>query len=584
MSLSANAAKLFFRQTQSTWRKLQAWHTWVLICAAGAGVTFCLNIALTVWAAAFGFKNGVATLKEGKCSDVKTWDLWIHLGINVLSTTLLAASNYTMQCLSAPVREEIDRGHCERVALDIGIPSLKNLRGISRIKVILWALLAVSSIPLHLLYNSVVFSTLSTHSYTVLVITSEFLSGAPFWNATQYQINIRMQSASLEIIASYLRKAHIPQWQINQILNLGMDRNRIPNPGYYSSYSSNLIPSLTPMEVADIKELQSNVTVSKQDPAVWERISPQKCRETYRTQILSDRSDVLVVSSAKSLLGSLLYYINRNSTAKIKEAQKSDFWTCTDSATQSMNIEYGLCVNSTSEYFQLSGYPIDYCLSRKRVGNCQLQFSLPIMIIVIICNLTKAVCMLLTLRHRFTTPLLTLGDAVASFLKRPDIYTRNNCLSDRYNFRRQSKIEKRVEQLGLQLLHALLCKPSCWRYFQYSRLKQHPISTDDSLNGEELQDLVAGKLPLKNHDLLEHQDWRECVRASRFLASISFNGQRVQDLIAGERPLKRRCTLHHDNYSLEHEGWRQTIKEWEPKRHFWFSVASPSRWLFSLSL
>ena len=577
MSLSANAAKSFLRKTRSTWRKLQAWHTWVLICSAGAGVTFCLNIALTVWAAAFGFKDGVATLKEGKCSDIKTWDLWIHLGINVLSTTLLAASNYTMQCLTAPVREEIDRGHRKRVALDIGIPSLKNLRGISRMKIILWALLAVSSIPLHLLYNSVVFSTLSTHSYTVLVITSEFLSGAPFGNVTHYQMDIRMQLASLGIIASYLRKAHIPQWQIDQILNMGMDRNRTLNPGSYPTGLNSDTYSLTPMEVADIKELQSNVTISKQDSTVWEEISPRKCRETYRTEILSDRSDVLAVSSAKSPFGSLLHYINRNSTARIKEGQKSDYWTCIDSLGMQ-------CRNSTSDYFQIFGYPIDYCLSRKRVGNCQLQFSLTIMIIVIICNLTKAVCMLLTLRHRFTTPLLTLGDAVASFLKRPDIYTRNNCLSDRYNFRRQSKIEKRVEQLGLQLLHALLCKPSCWRFFQYSRLKQHLISTDDSLNGEELQDLVAGKLPLKNHDLLEHQDWRECVRASRFLASISFNGQRVQDLMAGGRPLKKRCTLHHDNYSLEHEGWRQTIKEWEPKRHYWFSAASLSRWLFSLSL
>lgn len=137
---------------------------------------------MTIWASSFRLKYGTATIKVGKCSDIKTWDLWFHLGINVLSSTLLAANNYTMQCLSAPVREEIDKGHRERIVFDIGIHSLKNLRRIPRIKLILWVLLAVSSIPLHLVYNSILFSTLSNHSYQVLLVTSDFLSGAPFSN------------------------------------------------------------------------------------------------------------------------------------------------------------------------------------------------------------------------------------------------------------------------------------------------------------------------------------------------------------------------------------------------------------------
>lgn len=566
MFYCANATKSLFRQIQSTLRKFQAWHTWVLICAAGAGVTFCLNIALTIWASTFGLQNGVATLKVGKCSDIKTWDLWFHLGINVLSTTLLAASNYTMQCLSAPVREEIDKGHCERVDFDIGIPSLKNLRRIPRIKIILWGLLAVSSIPLHLLYNSVVFSTLSTHSYAVLVVTSDFLSGAPFiGNTTQEQSNVRLRNLSRKIVDNYLRKAHVPKDQIDEIL---------PTPHIYLS------PSLMPAEVDEIKNMQSNVTVSIPDlnNSGWEKLSPKKCREAYRSEILSNRSDVLAVSSAKSPLKSVLHYINSTGTSRLGDGEKSDSWTCIKNPTSPP-----LCENSTEDYFQLFAYPIDHCLSRKQVENCQLQFSLPIMIVVIICNLTKAICMLLTLRHRFATPLLTLGDAVASFLKRPDIYTRNNCLSDKWNFRRPSNVEKRVDQLGLQLIHALCCKLSRWRLFQLSPVKHYPISTDDFLNGEELQDLVAGKLPLKNHDLLEHKDWRECVRES-LPSSLSFNGQSLQDLIAGKRPLKKRCTSQYDNNSSEHEGWRPTIKKWESKRHFWFSAASPSRWLFSLVL
>ena len=455
MSHSANAAKSFFRRTQSTLRKFEAWHTWILICAAGAGVTFCFNLALTIWASTFGLKNGTATMKVGKCSDIKTWDLWFHLGINVLSSTLLAASNYTMQCLSAPVREEIDKGHRERIAFDIGIPSLKNLRRIPRIKFILWGLLAVSSIPLHLVYNSVIFSTLSTHSYLVLLVTSEFLSGAPI---------------------------------------------------------SNFTPQGEPV-LEEIENIHRNVTVSKQDQSnsKWQKLDSTQCREAYRLEILSDRSDVLVVSSANSTVSSLLDHW--------RVSFESGYWTCPDPDCKNSTEKTcdPMCDHSTTDYFQLYNYPIDHCLSWREAETCQFQFSLPIMIIVMICNLTKTICMLLTIRHRFATPLLTLGDAVASFLKSPDIYTRNNCLSDMYNF-------------------------------------QH----------------------------LEHQDWEECTRT--FLTSITFNGQTVQGLITGKLPPEKGFTLLLDNNASDHEGWSQNIKEWIPKRHFWFSAASPSRWLFSLFL
>ena len=532
MSHSANAAKSFLRQTQSTLRKFEAWHTWILICAAGAGATFCFNLALTIWASTFGLRNGTATIKVGKCSDIKTWDLWFHLGINVLSSTLLAASNYTMQCLSAPVREEIDTGHRERIAFDIGIPSLKNLRRLSSRKLILWGLLAVSSIPLHLVYNSVVFSTISTHSYEVLVVTSDFLSGAPFGNRTQLDIDLSPNSNTTHF-------------------------------GY----------GWTP-DVVEIENIRRDISDFRQGQgkSEWQKLDSKKCREAYRPELLSDRSDFLAVSPVNSTVTSLLYYQSRYYT------HANNSWTCphvSDLTCGNSNCLDSMCGNSTEDYFQLFSFPIDHCLSRRQTEKCQLQFSLPIMIIVIICNLTKAVCMLFTIRHRLATPLLTLGDAVASFLKRPDIYTKNNCLSDKYNFRQRPKFEKRVDQLGL-------CKPSLWRSFQHSGAKKSYISTDDSLNGEELQDLVAGNLPLKNHNLLEHQDWRENIRG--FLTSITFNGQPVQGLICGELPLKNGSTSQHDNNASEHEGWSQNIKEWIPKRHFWFSAASPSRWLFSLSL
>jgi hypothetical protein len=92
-------------------------------------------------------------LFDGDCDRVKRLNTGLHLGINILSTILLAGSNYTMQCLSAPTRSEIDSAHNRKpgVYLDIGVPGIRNLGYISRRRVILWVALGLSSLPLHLL-------------------------------------------------------------------------------------------------------------------------------------------------------------------------------------------------------------------------------------------------------------------------------------------------------------------------------------------------------------------------------------------------------------------------------------------------
>lgn len=121
------------------------------------------NLALTIFAVThYGSQNGVGTIYEGDCNRVKTLDQWLHLLINLLSTGMLSASNYCMQLQAAPTRADIDRAHQARSHeenrahqegqwLDIGVPSLRNLRYISAWRRVAWALLAISSIPIHLM-------------------------------------------------------------------------------------------------------------------------------------------------------------------------------------------------------------------------------------------------------------------------------------------------------------------------------------------------------------------------------------------------------------------------------------------------
>lgn len=113
---------------------------------------FVVNLVLTVFAVSkYSIQNGVGLIYNGNCDTVKQLDQWIHLLINLLSTGLLSASNYCMQLQAAPTRADIDKAHRSNTWLDVGVPSLRNLRYISWWRKSTWGLLALSSVPLHLL-------------------------------------------------------------------------------------------------------------------------------------------------------------------------------------------------------------------------------------------------------------------------------------------------------------------------------------------------------------------------------------------------------------------------------------------------
>jgi hypothetical protein len=82
-----------------------------------------------------------------------------------------------MQVLMSPFREEVDRAHHYAHWVDIGIPSLRNLRFVSKAKAIIWILLGLSSIPLHLMFNSCIYEADATTRYVAAVVSEDFLHG-----------------------------------------------------------------------------------------------------------------------------------------------------------------------------------------------------------------------------------------------------------------------------------------------------------------------------------------------------------------------------------------------------------------------
>ena len=136
-------------------RNSQSWRFTVFNGAVLTFIVLVFNITVAVVASKNYSKpndgGSARTILTDDCEKVRHMNTWAHLVINLMSTIMLSASNFAMQCLSAPTRAEVDRAHAKKHWVDIGVLSLRNIRFIERKRVILLALLGISSLPLHML-------------------------------------------------------------------------------------------------------------------------------------------------------------------------------------------------------------------------------------------------------------------------------------------------------------------------------------------------------------------------------------------------------------------------------------------------
>lgn len=132
-------------------RSIIGWRAGTLNFAVCASVVFVINLAITIWSFSRYKSNVDEVFMERDCNEIKKWNSGLHAIINILSTILLAGSNYCMQILSAPTRKNIDQAHAKGTSLDIAISSIRNIRHIGLRRALIWLLLGASSLPLHLM-------------------------------------------------------------------------------------------------------------------------------------------------------------------------------------------------------------------------------------------------------------------------------------------------------------------------------------------------------------------------------------------------------------------------------------------------
>ncbi|KAI1746713.1 hypothetical protein F4782DRAFT_523606 [Xylaria castorea] len=378
---------------------------------------FTVNIVLAAYTSSkYPSRNGVGLLYAGNCDTVGISNRYLHLLINVLSTGMLSASNFCIQLQASPTRADVDHVHEHNSWLDIGVPSMRNLRYISRWRLVSCIILAISSLPIHLLFNSAVFQSLTSNDYTIAVVSDSFLSGAS-WNLST------------------------------------AERNRHGDPGW-DDHRVN--PKQDYQDI--ITGIQYNVT-----RGLYERMNVSDCYAFYDDYWAVQGNAVILVKNETVQLDlddTLLLYV---SVTPRWDNWAKNMWAASNGT--GMFVAFSPPPPITSWFLGPPRYEVSHCLVQVQPpeatnNRCRLQYSTAVLYTVVALTFVKALVMFLVWRSRKTdekrrnarkeewgaetnseehitapkeAPLSTLGDAIASFMQEPDQTTKNMCLATKHD-------------------------------------------------------------------------------------------------------------------------------------------------------
>ena len=249
-------------------------------------------------------------------------------------------------------------------------------------------------------YNSAVYTSVAANEFTVTVVTNNYFEPGAYSNLT-------------EALTDYFLTPPI-----------AMDR------GHDRYYNIRLF--------SDVLERYNT------RPNSYEDLTPSECTKLYNNDFMSSHRNLFLIAkySSDTHNNTLLDMIAVRPLASILPSS----WMCAYSlagknrvyseasfrcnpSELTSNVTNGLpwwVKLTTGEEVEISG-----CRSERTPEKCKVQLILNIMIVVICCNFVKACCMVLTVVRSREPTLVTLGDAVDSFLRAADPTTMGICFADR---------------------------------------------------------------------------------------------------------------------------------------------------------
>lgn len=205
---------------------------------------------------------------------------------------------------------------------------------------------------------------------------------------------------------------------------------------------------------------------NKDDTTKYQNISTDKCFNKYNDQYVSKDGNVSLIQDTVYWRNLSLWYpefdnsenskgnftwikldtdFNNDTANRLRNFRNinifydsyanefpSNGWRCASRKVDPCDINNEFEVPKDRTKWSPYGNLVRYCMVEQVEELCRLQFSLPIAIAVITANFIKLVCIDLTLvKYKKHAALVTLGDAIASFLEHPDPKTVGRCLYSR---------------------------------------------------------------------------------------------------------------------------------------------------------
>ncbi|KAI0468367.1 hypothetical protein F4859DRAFT_524623 [Xylaria cf. heliscus] len=391
----------------------------LLLQIALIAVIFATNLFILLYASSkYPSQDGVGLLYAGDCDTVKTANRWLHLLINALSTGMLSVSTFCIQLQASPTRADVDKAHKLNKWLDIGAPSLKNFRHIGKWRLVSCIVLAFSSLPIHLLFNSAVFEALASNDYSVAAVKSSFLSGAS-WDLSTAERN----------------RQGDPGWDEKKV--------NPPSQGYRSI----------------IETIQKDVV-----NGLYEMRNVSDCYALYEDYWAIRQGNVVVVVKNETETegdDSLLLY---TFVAPRYDNYAKNLWAASNGTARYLSFSQS-APPITTLFLGPPHYEASYCLvqfANASTTRCRLEYSKHILYAVCTLNFLKLLALVFVWtsrnkseKRRKTTGeewgvvveehvlarkenvLSTLGDAIASFIQEPDETTKDMCLATKYDFPRK---------------------------------------------------------------------------------------------------------------------------------------------------
>ena len=264
-------------------------------------------------------------------------------------------------------------------------------------------------------YNSAVYTSLSANDFFVTVVTSNHFEPGAYTNTTM------IQNKGFGIL-------------LYSPLNSNGSLRYQPNSATPLSTNSSSIQQF-------INMLEGNNTSTES----YKDLMLSECTKVYNTDFLTNHRNLFLItnhSSNTTFNNTLLdiAWISSNLPTPPNNwlcASESslEFSTKCNPSHPSSNLKSGLPWRvmigtgygaEVEEEVEIAG-----CKSEITDEKCKVQFSLGIMIVVICCNLIKACCMIVMLIRSREPTMVTLGDAIDSFLRIPDSTTIGMCFADR---------------------------------------------------------------------------------------------------------------------------------------------------------